>query len=501
MGILIKMFSKLIRVFIRQPCSKAHVTQPALARKQPQSEMAASITRLKQSGSVMDITDEQVAAFVSRFAFVSQGELPPLDADAQWWSEEMHQSRMRVGGAQAFAWMRPFLQADFGHREGLDCVAMAYGPLEAPALAKALRGLIRVRRMHSEPYTDLLHALYGACVMADFIQALRVGGRDPRELTPHVNVTDLSAVEFDYASMGYQCIESLGETDKKWLVEAFGEPASHQAVEVVFSIPWRNAVSRCYWSEFRKAHDMVPLLGNALQAMQEWMHERIMLAFADHLDWQERLTSSATWGARTHAMLGAAWLATTQTFIVASVGTANLDPQDDPGLEFAALRVSPSGEVLGEFSVGANNRGSLAGASQDAVVHKILFEERAVQEFRRFVGTHPVFFHNAPFNMRNLKRAALDFSNPIHDTLPLARAAWPEFGCYKLAALARHIGSTAFSHRALSSAKATLGVLLAARKVAAPMQFYGGLEPEPQPQRVRLRDFRAPRALSSKHAS
>ncbi|MDU7585871.1 MAG: exonuclease domain-containing protein, partial [Acidovorax sp.] len=55
------------------------------------------------------------------------------------------------------------------------------------------------------------------------------------------------------------------------------------------------------------------------------------------------------------------------------------------------------------------------------------------------------------------------FSSPVHDTLPLARKAWPELGGYKLGGLAAHIGVPTPTHRALSDARATLAVLLAAR--------------------------------------
>ena len=86
--------------------------------------------------------------------------------------------------------------------------------------------------------------------------------------------------------------------------------------------------------------------------------------------------------------------------------------------------------------------------------------------FLGFVGTRPVFFHNAPFDQGFLREAAAKtkkkFSNPVHDTLPLARKAWPELSSFRLGVLADHIGSAAQTHRALTDARAALAVLLAA---------------------------------------
>ena len=78
------------------------------------------------------------------------------------------------------------------------------------------------------------------------------------------------------------------------------------------------------------------------------------------------------------------------------------------------------------------------------------------------------FFHNAPFDQGFIKKAAsqakVKFVNPVHDTLPLARQAWPSLTSYKLATLAQHVGASVPTHRALEDAKATLAVLLAARQ-------------------------------------
>jgi len=46
----------------------------------------------------------------------------------------------------------------------------------------------------------------------------------------------------------------------------------------------------------------------------------------------------------------------------------------------------------------------------------------------------------------------------------MARRAWPFLGSYKLSVLAEHVGAPVPAHRGLADVKATLAVLLAARK-------------------------------------
>ncbi len=91
-----------------------------------------------------------------------------------------------------------------------------------------------------------------------------------------------------------------------------------------------------------------------------------------------------------------------------------------------------------------------------------------MKAFLAFIEARPVFFHNAPFDMRFIKVAAdttgLKFANPVHDTLPLTRAAWPTLGSYKLSLLAEYVGAPAPTHRGLADVKTTLAVLLSARK-------------------------------------
>ena len=174
-------------------------------------------------------------------------------------------------------------------------------------------------------------------------------------------------------------------------------------------------------------------------------------------------------------ILDAAWAATRQPFIVADLETTGLNAETDEVLEFAAVQVSPDGGITSEFSTLVRvsllipaEITRLTGITQDSIDNEGRPPADAMKEFAAFVGAHPVFFHNAPFDQGFIKKAAgqakVMFVNPVHDTLLLARQAWPSLDTYKLATLAQHIGAPVPTHRALADAKAALAVLLAARQ-------------------------------------
>lgn len=140
-----------------------------------------------------------------------------------------------------------------------------------------------------------------------------------------------------------------------------------------------------------------------------------------------------------------------------------------------AVRVSADGEVLGEFAQLVQIRGAVPEAismltgitGHDVAVSGVPLAI-ALARFRGFVGSAPVFFHNAPFDEGFLRSATLaagaPFTNPVHDTLPLARRAWPGLESYRLEVLAQHVDADAPRHRALEDARCALAVLLAARR-------------------------------------
>ena len=146
-----------------------------------------------------------------------------------------------------------------------------------------------------------------------------------------------------------------------------------------------------------------------------------------------------------------------QPFVVADLETTGINAETDEVIEFAALRVDPSGMVSAQFACLVRPTKPipevitrLTGITQAEVERSGVSLADAMKSFVEFVGVQPVFFHNSRFDEGFLRRAAsvtkTRFANAVHDTLPMARSAWPSLGTYKLASLSEHLGCAAPSH-------------------------------------------------------
>lgn len=463
MGLFDRLISKLT----------ASTPAPAPTRTQSRSTGGIEVTITGPAGPAVQVSDVEVAEHAREHAFVLTTDPPALKTADQWWNEDTHKRRRREGSEKAYAWLLPFVPLEIAKREQLQA-AQEWGPHGAGAIAKELRALIREHRKAKEPHHELLLALYGACVAADLSASLKFEGTQPHHMARFVDINEVQRVEIAYAPMGYQCIESLTKTDVKWLIEAFGEPAEHQSFDALWPHIRRNAVARYCWSELRGKNDSARSLGWPQQSIQEWLNELVKRNIGYHKEWQERVAARHAYLAELGTVLDAALAATRQTFVVADLETTGFNAEKDEILEFAAVRVESSGSVTEEFSVLVRASASvpaeitrLTGITQAAVDGEGRPLSEAMKAFVAFVGPHPVFFHNAPFDLGFIKKACslakVKFANPVHDTLPLARQAWPSLGTYKLAALAEHVGASSPAHRALSDANAALAVLLAAR--------------------------------------
>lgn len=439
-----------------------------------------TVTITGPAGPSVQVSDAEVAERVREHTFVLTTHPQALKTADQWWNEDTQKRRWREGSEKAYAWLLPFVPPEIAKLKQLQ-TAQEWGPHGAGAIAKELRALIRERRKAKEPYQDLLQALYGACVAADLSASLKFEATQPHYMARFVDINELRPVELDFRVMGYQCIESLSKTDVKWLVEAFGEPAEHQSFDALWPHIRRNAVARYCWSELRSSNDAAKSLGLPQKTMQEWLNELVRRNIGYFKEWQERVAARQAYLAELATVLDAAWAATRQPFIVADLETTGLNVETDEVLEFAAVQVTPNGGITGEFSTLARVSQRVpaeitrhTGITQDAIDREGRPPADAMKAFAAFVGTHPVFFHNAPFDQGFIKKAAsqakVKFVNPVHDTLPLARQAWPSLATYKLATLALHVGASLPAHRALEDAKAALAVLLAARQKVAPSQ-------------------------------
>jgi len=160
-------------------------------------------------------------------------------------------------------------------------------------------------------------------------------------------------------------------------------------------------------------------------------------------------------------------------FIVADLETTGLSTASCEILEFAAVRVGEGGVVVNEYTQVVRTCARvpsfisrLTGITQAEVDRDGIPVAQAFSSFLAFVEDLPVFFHNASFDRRFLSAAAdqtgMPFSNATHCTLALARRAWPELTSHKLDILARHVGASQPTHRALADVRTTVAVALAA---------------------------------------
>ncbi len=173
------------------------------------------------------------------------------------------------------------------------------------------------------------------------------------------------------------------------------------------------------------------------------------------------------------APLAAALHALRGPFVVADLETTGLSTASCEILEIAAVRVQGDGVCEREYAQVVRTRGrvppfisQLTGITQAEVDRFGIPVRQAFSSFLDFVEDLPVFFHNASFDRRFLAAASdqtgLAFANPVHCTLALARRAWPELPSHKLDILARHVGASDPTHRALADVRTTVAVALAA---------------------------------------
>lgn len=165
------------------------------------------------------------------------------------------------------------------------------------------------------------------------------------------------------------------------------------------------------------------------------------------------------------------------SFAVIDIETTGLDPNRDEIIEIAALVVTKSYVPVMEFSTLVRPQRPvppeitrLTGIEQRHLDERGKTLAEALRRFSDFVGDIPLFAHHAEFDQAFLTRSAqlsgLTLANPMHDTIYLARAAWPGLDSYRLARLVEILRVPSLpTHRALDDAKAALAVLMEAKKM------------------------------------
>jgi DNA polymerase-3 subunit epsilon len=145
-----------------------------------------------------------------------------------------------------------------------------------------------------------------------------------------------------------------------------------------------------------------------------------------------------------------------EQFITADIETTGLDPSRHEIIEIAAIRVNRDSEWHQTFTglvkpkrkVSAKVT-SITGITNDMLEREGEALESVMVEFLEFVGSRPLVFYNAEFDMGFLVRAARRVSrridNPVASALAMAREAWPDLPSYNLGNLCRTAGCHGWS--------------------------------------------------------
>ena len=159
-----------------------------------------------------------------------------------------------------------------------------------------------------------------------------------------------------------------------------------------------------------------------------------------------------------------------ERFIVLDLETTGLDPEKHEIIEIAAIKVNRDSIHHDGFQSLIKPKRKvpkriteLTGITQEMLDAEGEPLEKAMREFREFVGEHRLVAYNAEFDMAFLHRAGrefgVEFRNEVSCALKMARRAWPELKSFKLAHLAK-IGQLDMTgqHRAMADCKRALVV-------------------------------------------
>jgi DNA polymerase-3 subunit epsilon len=423
----------------------------------------------------------EVQALLAQYQYVLVPCTKPLADFSPWCKPPTSGSRSQSHRPNFYTWLTPFLLPSVHKHPSLDLV-LQRGVANAKAIPSVLRSLIKEKRKAKEPYGELLQALYGACVLVDFSESLRVESQVFfHDIAHFVDFSDLLTMRCDFTRMGYRRVQTLKSTDIKWLVSEFGEPSVHLSYVPLWESLRRDAVRRYCRAEIARNDSRGKTAKDVEDTLPEWLRGRVEFCMRLRADDQARAAATLARNQQRTAALSSfadVWNSTEQEFVVADLETTGLDPRSCEILEFAAVLSDSRGTIVYEFSALVRVMApipalitNLTGISQREVEREGRPLQEVLHAFIAFLGNRPVFFHNAPFDTAFLQQAtqksSLPFSNLVHDTLPVARAAWPEMRSHKLETLAKIIDAAPTpTHRALADAKTALAVLLAAREIA-----------------------------------
>lgn len=165
-------------------------------------------------------------------------------------------------------------------------------------------------------------------------------------------------------------------------------------------------------------------------------------------------------------------------FIAFDVETTGLSPNREKIVEIGAVKYRGA-EAVAEFQTLVNPGMPIPpvvigvhGITDEMVKDAPTIAE-VLPALMDFIGEGELVAHNATFDLRFLN-AALErhgyplFANPVHDTVKLARRAFPGLQFYGLGRLVVSLGLPQSTHRALADARACGELFRRCREVKKP---------------------------------
>lgn len=460
---------------------RSTVTVEAPSGGEPVRLSISISTSIGESNGAYGATAEQLSRKLDEYAYLLSPVVPAEESFSPWFSASPCPLNGKQRDQNRGDWIHPFMSRKIADLPSVGPL-VSQGVNGHKRLAVALRALIREKRKAKEDHQELLRALYGVAVLSDLLESLDCERLTFfTDLTNYVHFDELLRMRCQYAWMGYAKVPSLMKTDVKWLIAEFGEPSVHHSFQPLFDTLRRDAVRRFCRAEVIRGSKTRLSPTEIAAGLTQVIRRKLEFSISIDNENRARATAVSARSERRAEGLDAlenVWTATNSDFVVADIETTGLDADACEILELAALLVSPVGLVISEFSCLVRVRSrvpsfiaELTGITQAMVDGHGISERDALVGFASFVAQRPMFFHNSTFDTKFLvpafERHGMNFVGPVIDTLPIARAAWPEMRSHKLSTLVKIIDDAPVpTHRALSDAHATLAVLLAARALA-----------------------------------
>jgi DNA polymerase-3 subunit epsilon len=352
--------------------------------------------------------------------------------------------------------------------------------LELGPLIKAIRARIKELRKQKLSHSDELEALKNSIYLLDLSAALELKGvyldstytiLKAHQVLEKNELTIFQSISSNFKNIGYEKFSNFNKTDIKWMTEQYGVPDRHASPDdLVYPIKSR-LIQKHYQQKLNEKIQYQPDL-----TLDQLVMDECVMFMRYHKHWYHRVKQKSLAEINSLGNQAAAKSHSFSEFIVADLETTGLDANNDQIIEIGAILCNERGEVLDKFQALINPEfmidleiQKLTGITNELLSREGRSMREVMNEFKKFIGNHPVFFHNAEFDAAFIQvgndKLDLEMDNLVFDTLAIARMTWAHERSHSLSNLCKMLGISSPQHRALGDAEAALKVLVAAHGV------------------------------------